>query len=79
MADVSRATKNFTPKQGQYLAYIHLYLRNPENSAMRTIAVSIFVFAILTATVIGTAVGLTIQPRPAPAATASCCRQKRWW
>jgi hypothetical protein len=27
MADVSRATKNFTPKQGQYLAYIHLYLR----------------------------------------------------
>jgi hypothetical protein len=27
MADVSRAAKNFTPKQGQYLAYIHLYMR----------------------------------------------------
>jgi hypothetical protein len=37
---------------------------------MKTIAVSIFVFAILAATVIGTAVGLTIQPRPAPAGEA---------
>jgi DNA-binding MarR family transcriptional regulator len=24
MADVSRAAKSFTPKQGQYLAFIHL-------------------------------------------------------
>ena len=27
MAGVSRAAKNFTPKQGQYLAFIHLYTR----------------------------------------------------
>jgi SOS-response transcriptional repressor LexA len=27
MADVSRATKAFTPKQGQYLVFIHLYTR----------------------------------------------------
>jgi DNA-binding MarR family transcriptional regulator len=27
MADVSRAGKNFTAKQGQYLAFIHLYTR----------------------------------------------------
>ena len=27
MADVSRPEKTFTPKQGQYLAYIHLYIR----------------------------------------------------
>ena len=27
MADVSRAAKTFTDKQGQYLAYIHLYTR----------------------------------------------------
>jgi len=27
MAGVSRAAKTFTPKQGQYLAYIHLYTR----------------------------------------------------
>jgi hypothetical protein len=27
MAGVSRPTKIFTPKQGQYLAYIHLYTR----------------------------------------------------
>ena len=27
MADVSPAAKTFTPKQGQYLAYIHLYTR----------------------------------------------------
>jgi len=27
MAGVSLAAKNFTPKQGQYLAYIHLYTR----------------------------------------------------
>jgi repressor LexA len=27
MAGVSRTAKNFTPKQGQYLAYIHLYTR----------------------------------------------------
>ena len=27
MAGVSRAVKNFTPKQGQYLAFIHLYTR----------------------------------------------------
>jgi Mn-dependent DtxR family transcriptional regulator len=27
MADVSRPEKTFTPKQGQYLAYIHLYTR----------------------------------------------------
>jgi repressor LexA len=27
MAGVSRAGKNFTPKQGQYLAFIHLYTR----------------------------------------------------
>jgi DNA-binding MarR family transcriptional regulator len=26
-ADVSPAAKTFTPKQGQYLAYIHLYTR----------------------------------------------------
>ena len=25
MAGVSRSAKTFTPKQGQYLAYIHLY------------------------------------------------------
>jgi DNA-binding MarR family transcriptional regulator len=27
MLEVSRAAKNFTPKQGQYLAYIHAYIR----------------------------------------------------
>lgn len=27
MANLSRAAKTFTPKQGQYLAYIHLYTR----------------------------------------------------
>lgn len=27
MAGVSRAEKTFTPKQGQYLAFIHLYTR----------------------------------------------------
>jgi Mn-dependent DtxR family transcriptional regulator len=27
MAGVSRPAKNFTSKQGQYLAYIHLYTR----------------------------------------------------
>jgi hypothetical protein len=27
MAGVSHAAKNFTPKQGQYLAFIHLYAR----------------------------------------------------
>ena len=27
MASVSRTAKTFTPKQGQYLAYIHLYTR----------------------------------------------------
>ena len=27
MAGVSPAAKSFTPKQGQYLAYIHLYTR----------------------------------------------------
>jgi Mn-dependent DtxR family transcriptional regulator len=27
MASVSQPTKNFTPKQGQYLAFIHLYTR----------------------------------------------------
>ena len=27
MAGVSHAAKNFTPKQGQYLAFIHLYTR----------------------------------------------------
>src|SRR5258706_4116759 len=27
MADVSRSAKTFTPKQGQYLAFIHLYTR----------------------------------------------------
>jgi repressor LexA len=27
VADVSPAAKTFTPKQGQYLAYIHLYTR----------------------------------------------------
>ena len=27
MAGVSHAAKNFTPKQGQYLAFIHLYMR----------------------------------------------------
>src|SRR5262245_44174804 len=27
MAGVSRPAKNFTPKQGQYLAFIHLYTR----------------------------------------------------
>src|SRR5260370_25657352 len=27
MADVSRAAKSFTPKQGQYLAFIHVYTR----------------------------------------------------
>ena len=27
MAGVSRSGKTFTPKQGQYLAYIHLYTR----------------------------------------------------
>ena len=27
MAGVSRTAKTFTPKQGQYLAFIHLYMR----------------------------------------------------
>jgi len=27
MASVSRSAKTFTPKQGQYLAFIHLYTR----------------------------------------------------
>ena len=27
MAGVSPSAKNFTPKQGQYLAFIHLYTR----------------------------------------------------
>jgi Mn-dependent DtxR family transcriptional regulator len=27
MSEVSRATKTFTPKQGQYLAFIHAYTR----------------------------------------------------
>jgi Mn-dependent DtxR family transcriptional regulator len=27
MAGVNRAAKTFTPKQGQYLAFIHLYTR----------------------------------------------------
>ncbi len=27
MADVSHAARNFTPKQGQYLAFSHLYTR----------------------------------------------------
>ena len=27
MAGVSRSAKTFTPKQGQYLAFIHLYTR----------------------------------------------------
>ena len=27
MAGVSRSAKTFTPKQGQYLAFIHLYMR----------------------------------------------------
>jgi hypothetical protein len=27
MAGVSPSTKTFTPKQGQYLAFIHLYTR----------------------------------------------------
>lgn len=27
MAEVSRAAKTFTPKQGQYLAFIHAYTR----------------------------------------------------
>jgi DNA-binding MarR family transcriptional regulator len=27
MADLSRAAKSFTPTQGQYLAFIHLYTR----------------------------------------------------
>ena len=27
MAEVSLPAKNFTPKQGQYLAFIHLYTR----------------------------------------------------
>ena len=27
MAGVSHAAKKFTPKQGQYLAFIHLYTR----------------------------------------------------
>jgi len=27
MSGVSRSTKTFTPKQGQYLAFIHTYMR----------------------------------------------------
>jgi Mn-dependent DtxR family transcriptional regulator len=27
MSGVSRSTKTFTPKQGQYLAFIHAYMR----------------------------------------------------
>jgi hypothetical protein len=27
MSEVSRAAKTFTPKQGQYLAFIHAYTR----------------------------------------------------
>ena len=36
MAGVSHAAKNFTPKQGQYLAFIHLYTRLPRQPPAET-------------------------------------------
>ena len=36
MAGVSRSGKNFTAKQGQYLAYIHLYMRLHRRSPAET-------------------------------------------
>jgi Mn-dependent DtxR family transcriptional regulator len=36
MAGVSPSSKNFTPKQGQYLAYIHLYTRLPRRPPSET-------------------------------------------
>jgi repressor LexA len=36
MADVSRPAKAFTPKQGQYLAFIHLYTRLHRRSPAET-------------------------------------------
>ena len=36
MAGVSPSTKTFTPKQGQYLAYIHLYTRLHRRSPAET-------------------------------------------
>ena len=36
MAGVSRSTKTFTPKQGQYLAFIHLYTRLHRRSPAET-------------------------------------------
>jgi Mn-dependent DtxR family transcriptional regulator len=36
MAGVSRSAKNFTPKQGQYLAFIHLYTRLHRRSPAET-------------------------------------------
>ena len=36
MAGVSRPAKTFTPKQGQYLAFIHLYTRLHRRSPAET-------------------------------------------
>jgi hypothetical protein len=36
MAGVSPSAKTFTPKQGQYLAYIHLYTRLHRRSQAET-------------------------------------------
>ena len=36
MADVSRPAKAFTPKQGRYLAFIHLYTRLHRRSPAET-------------------------------------------
>src|SRR4029078_8531125 len=36
MADVSPSAKPFTPKQGQYLAFIHLYTRLHRNTPAET-------------------------------------------
>ena len=36
MAGVSHAAVNFTPKQGQYLAFIHLYIRLPRRPPAET-------------------------------------------
>jgi Mn-dependent DtxR family transcriptional regulator len=36
MAGLSRSAKSFTPKQGQYLAFIHLYTRLHRRSPAET-------------------------------------------
>ena len=47
MAGVSLAAKNFTPKQGQYLAFIHLYTRLNRRPPAEPTCNNIFVSARL--------------------------------